>query len=274
MSHDIFNASSTATWIECSWSALNAVPDPPRKASTVEAAASGTASHAVMEAGRNPDVDIGTEDIWSQGGTWVPPTAARIHALVSSSAEDDPDKGGAVPGTGAHTVQVLGLNSSYAEVSETVTLNGTAPVNTATAYVIIYRMIVLTAGTSGSNVGNITATAATDATVTIAILAAKGQTQAAFYMIPAGKTGYLYAYGGSYNGAVNSSVTIELLAKPFGGAWNLKGSLGLTSTGGNVAAREYAIPVVYAAKTLLKIQATSDANNANVIGWFDLVLEG
>ena len=27
MSHDTFNASSTATWIECSYSALNAVPE-------------------------------------------------------------------------------------------------------------------------------------------------------------------------------------------------------------------------------------------------------
>jgi hypothetical protein len=51
MSHDIFNASSTATWIECSWSALNAVPDPPRKAETIAAAGSGTEQHARMEAG-------------------------------------------------------------------------------------------------------------------------------------------------------------------------------------------------------------------------------
>jgi hypothetical protein len=229
---------------------------------------------AVNKFGRNPDIDIGTEDIWSQGGTWVAPTAARVHALVSSSVEDDPDKGGAVAGTGAFTVQVQGLDDAYAEVSETVTLNGTASVNTVNSYRIIHRMIVLTAGTSGSNVGTLTATAATDGTVSVAIVAGKGQTQLGIYMIPAGKTGYLYAYGGSYNGSANSSVTIELLAKPDGGAWNLKGSLGLSSAGGNIGAREYAIPVRYAAKTLLKLQATSDAANSNVIGWFDLVLEG
>jgi hypothetical protein len=57
MSHDVFNASSTATWIECSWSALNAVPEPLKKASTAEAADAGTEAHTVMEEGGNPDVE-------------------------------------------------------------------------------------------------------------------------------------------------------------------------------------------------------------------------
>jgi len=55
--HDVFNASSTATWINCSWSALNAVPDAPKKASTIEAADAGTAKHAVMERGGIPEVE-------------------------------------------------------------------------------------------------------------------------------------------------------------------------------------------------------------------------
>jgi hypothetical protein len=45
MEHDIFAASSAATWLECSWSALNAVPNPPKKASTIEAADRGTERH-------------------------------------------------------------------------------------------------------------------------------------------------------------------------------------------------------------------------------------
>lgn len=57
MSHDTFNASSTATWIECSFSALNAVPDAPKKESTVLAAEAGTGKHTVMETGEIPDVE-------------------------------------------------------------------------------------------------------------------------------------------------------------------------------------------------------------------------
>jgi hypothetical protein len=57
MGHDTFNASSTATWIECSYSALHAVPDAPKKESTVLASEAGTARHEDMEAGEIPDVE-------------------------------------------------------------------------------------------------------------------------------------------------------------------------------------------------------------------------
>lgn len=57
MSHDIFNASSTATWIECSYSALHAVPEPLKPESTRLAAEAGTEKHSAMEAGSNPDVE-------------------------------------------------------------------------------------------------------------------------------------------------------------------------------------------------------------------------
>ena len=55
--HEIFSASSAATWLECSGSALHAVPEPPRKASTVEAADAGTEKHALMESGELSEVE-------------------------------------------------------------------------------------------------------------------------------------------------------------------------------------------------------------------------
>jgi hypothetical protein len=57
MGHDTFNASSTATWIECSYSAVYGVPDAPKKAETIAAAEAGTAKHEDMEAGEVPDVE-------------------------------------------------------------------------------------------------------------------------------------------------------------------------------------------------------------------------
>ena len=59
--------------------------------------------------GRNADIDVGTEDIWGAGGTWVEPTAATTVAVVSSSASD------ASAGTGARTITVNGLNGSYVD---------------------------------------------------------------------------------------------------------------------------------------------------------------
>ena len=42
--------------------------------------------------GYNGDVDVGTEDMIAQGGTYVFPAAAIQMDIVSSSAEDDPAK--------------------------------------------------------------------------------------------------------------------------------------------------------------------------------------
>jgi hypothetical protein len=55
--HEIFSASSAATWLECSWSALNAVPEPPRKASTSVAAQAGTDAHEAMADGDIDEVE-------------------------------------------------------------------------------------------------------------------------------------------------------------------------------------------------------------------------
>ena len=50
MGHALFAPSSAATWLECSYSARNSVPDPPKPLKTQIAADSGTRDHAFMEA--------------------------------------------------------------------------------------------------------------------------------------------------------------------------------------------------------------------------------
>ncbi len=216
--------------------------------------------------GRNPDVDVGTEDIWSQGGMWVAPTAACVHAIVSSSAND------ASAGTGARTISVTGLNGSYAITTETVTLNGTTPVNTANSYVIIHRMLVLTCGTGGTNAGTITATASSGGTVSIGMVIGKGQSQFCIYQIPAGYTAYLTKYICSTNAGPSSHVDVELFAKPFGGCFNLKGTITLDTDGVSSDVREYLVPLQFTEKTIIKLTATTDTNNCNVVGSFDLIM--
>lgn len=111
----------------------------------------------------NPVIDAGTETVWPNGGLWLPPTQARIHSIASGDANDT------AAGTGARTVWVTGYTAAGASASEVVTLDGIAAVNTAAAYTHITDIVVLTAGSNGVNAGLLTATAATDSTVTCAV---------------------------------------------------------------------------------------------------------
>ena len=72
--------------------------------------------------GFNDAVGSSAETIWSVGGTYTFPSTATAVTVVSASANDD----GSPAGTGAQTVTIEGLDSSYAKVSETVTMNGTS----------------------------------------------------------------------------------------------------------------------------------------------------
>lgn len=57
----------------------------------LEVAKGGVPGHShINKFGRNSDIDTDTdpEDVWDGGSLWVPPTAARIHDITSTSASD------------------------------------------------------------------------------------------------------------------------------------------------------------------------------------------
>jgi hypothetical protein len=143
--------------------------------------------------GMNDAVPSGTSEMWPQGTLRVLPTTAGQFSISSSSIEDDTDKGGAVPGTGAWTVTVEGLDSNYNEISETVSMNGTAAVTSVgTDWFRINRMYNNNAGTNEINVGNITATIGGNPQAYIE--ANQGQTHQTHYTVPAGKTLMIVGY--------------------------------------------------------------------------------
>jgi hypothetical protein len=215
--------------------------------------------------GINLDIDIAaTEDIWSQGGTWVAPTTARLHDLVSTSANDTS------AGTGARTVSVEGLNSSYAIISETITLNGVANVPTVNTYVIVNKLTVLTGGSGGTNAGIITATAQTDATVTNAISIGAGQSTSTIYQVPAGYKGYIQSFNGSIQ--VGGVINVNLLVKPFGGVFNLKDSIRLNLTGTSCFQKIAKYPLEVTEKSIIKLTGTVDVNNTDCNGGYDLII--
>jgi hypothetical protein len=129
----------------------------------------------------------------TQTGVYNTPTTATALEFVSDNAADG------VAGAGAIEVTVIGLDSSWAEVSQTVTTNGTTAVALGTDLIRLYRWYVSSTGTyadstSGSHVGTLTIQESGGGTVwdTIAVTPmATGQSQIGAYTIPINKTGYL-----------------------------------------------------------------------------------
>ena len=236
---------------------------------------------SVNKFGRSTNVDSGVDtDIWDRANsgddqdTWTAPTTARTHDIASTSANDD----GNPAGTGARTLQVYGLASwDTDEVSEVITMNGTTPVTTANAYVIIHRMRVLTKGAAGPNVGVITATAQTDATVTAQINASDGQTQMAIYGVPSTKTAYMSQYYCSaIKAAASLSVEAVLLVNPEPDAelstFLVKHTTGATTEGSNYYAHLFKPHMKISGPAIIKIQGNSSSNDTDVSAGFDLIL--
>ncbi len=235
---------------------------------------------SVNKFGRSTNVDSATDtDIWDGANAtldqpvWVAPTAACLHAIVSSSASDD----GSPVGVGARTIRVYGLATwDDVETSEDITLNGVGAVNTEGSYVIIHRMKVLTKGATGTNVGIIKATAASGGSITAQINAGEGQTQMAIYGISSLEKAYMTSYYASaIKSATGVGVMVSLLVNPEPDAeltnFLVKHTNGLGADATNYMQQEFAPYFGITGPAIIKIQANSSANDTDVSAGFDLI---
>jgi hypothetical protein len=220
----------------------------------------------VNKFGNNPSIDLATpEDVWDGGAIYVFPTTARLHDITSSSITDDGDGS---PLAGARTLEIQGLDINYNEIDEVIILNGTADVETQNAYLRIYRMIVRTAGATGSNVGTITATAQVDGTVSAQITIGKNQTLMSVFTIPAGKTAYVTNVYGSMGVKQSGSVDFAFLVKPFGEVFQVK----LQLSTADYVYHKFSPYSVITEKSDLKVRADVSANGSNVSAGYGLII--
>ncbi len=244
--------------------------------------------YAVQKYGRAPaGVQTTITDIWDRADAsatqqiWLAPTAARVHALASSSDLDG--KTAAPNSTGARTVQIFGLKTwDLAQTSETVTLDGTTPVNTIESYVIIHRMKVLTHGTAGPNAGIITATAADDGTVTAQIGVGNGQTEMSIYGIPSTQKGYMTSFDVNSHNTGNPSTVLEadfdLLVNEHpdvdetAAAFIIKANIGLIASGSTFFPKQYNPPLELVGPAIIKFQGISTLVDTEGVAEYDLIL--
>src|SRR5210317_1936199 len=212
----------------------------------------------VYKFGQNASVGNSIETIWLQGGLYVYPPSATTMTVSSSNANDTS------AGTGARTIQISGLDGSYNEISETITMNGQTPVTTSNSYLRMNRAIVLTAGSGGVNAGIIYVGTGT---VTAGVPANKyttingdgtNQTLQAFWTVPAGYTAYVYQTNISTGSSSATPAVLKtlLVVRPFGGVFNTKEVITL-SDGNHL--QDYSFPLKITEKSDIEFRAESSS---------------
>jgi len=208
------------------------------------------ASH-INKFGYNSNVGSNFETVWDGSNLYTYIGTAGT-ALVTSSNTSDDNNG---------TVEIQGLDANYNVQTVTAIIGGSATTET---FIRVFRVKMLTANTGTSNVGTITVTV--DSTAAAIISPTKGQTLMAVYTIPAGKKGYLLKLQGNLEKAKESE--FQLMVKPFGGAFNIKGKFG---SSGDVVNYDYPVPLEFDEKTDIEIQVRAGATTA-AGALFDIVL--
>lgn len=240
---------------------------------------SGTS--VVNKYGHAPDCDSGDPtDVWggADGSTstkiWVPPTQARVHVIVSTSTND------AIAGTGLRTIRVFYLSDwETEEQSVDLNMNGTGASITP-SNVIINRMEGLTWGTGGLNDGIITATAATDATITAVIQLGDNQTEQCIYGFPSNKNLLVsYASTSVFKGsgvAVSLTGNLLYMTDPdtntaSNTAWISREELD-DLEGSPPWEHTYEPEKIFEGPGIFKIQVSASANNTQANATFDAYL--
>lgn len=222
--------------------------------------------------GNNPDIDSGSgfETLWNGGGeyTGFNATVAETVEVLSSSADD------AAAGTGARTIELRGLGPGFVEQTETVVLNGVTPVDSAGTFLRMDRAVILTAGSGGENVGEITVRQKTTQANVFAVMpATTNRTLIAAYTIPAGKVGYILSGFASLSKKQSATCVVRARFRMPGGVFQVVEIFAINSTGTSYVYRDFHTPLIrLPAGTDFFIEADSDTNDTGVSGGFELVL--
>ena len=229
-------------------------------------------AYHVVKFGENLDVDGNMESIWDAGGMypWSSFDTAGTVVLTSSSTEDDEDKGGGVEGTGAHRVQIEGLDNDFNLVSEVLITNGTANRTSTTEFRRVFRAFLTEAGTDGTNAGTITISkgGTTVAQIRIAGGTGLGQTFMSVYTVPAGYTGYIHNWDIT-SAKSDGDVFLMQRTETDGGVWTSKDVMHINQ---NNVERKYTFPLKVEEKTDIDIRAFSATNNMKVASTFCILL--
>jgi len=210
---------------------------------------------SVFKFGFNLDVNGTEETVWDAGGIYTYPASALTMTLTSAAGATD----------NGVEVTVIGLDTNWDEVTQTVTLAGAGTATLATALRRVYRAYV-----SGSTESTGVVTIASGGTTYAQIAVSDQQTLMTVYTVPAGYTAYLYkgtVSVGTTN--VNQYVTARLKIRTFGGVMRTASKVTLSN---GFIDFDFGVPIAVTEKSDIETRAVSSGANNAVSATLTIVL--
>jgi hypothetical protein len=220
--------------------------------------------------GRNPSVGGAPETIWQQGGLYTYLTSPSTVFVSSNDGDDNPT------GNGARTVTIIGLDANYNEINVTQPVNNL--VGTA-EFLRVFRAFVASAGSTGTNEGNVIISTAAGGGGTVLADIGKigigttyglGQTMLGLYTIPAHCTGYLTQWNVGVS-AYNSSATATLFTRQVENVLGAFRTRDIMDVPGGFHTRDYKVPIELPPKTDIEIRAIA-STGSTISSSFDIIL--
>jgi len=210
----------------------------------------------VFKFGYNGLIQNVEETIWDVGGLYAYPSSAVTMTATSSSGATD----------SGIQVTIQGVDTNYAELSETVTLNASGTATTTGSFLRVYRAFV---SGSTASAGNITI--ANGGTTYAYVSAADQQTLMALWTVPAGYTAYLFQIDTTAFTVQNNKVaTIRMLTRELNGVFRTQNKFDLFEGSYHL---DITCPQPIPEKTDIEFRAIADSSNADlrVAATFDII---
>ena len=174
-------------------------------------------------------------------------------------------------GAGARSVILIGQDTNYVEIQDTVALNGLTPVNTSIEFFRIYRAFVFGVGATQTNIGiidvGVSFAAGSADTVYATIEAEHGQTQMLIYTVPAGFTAYFMDI--MLSTSAGKSTSAWGIIRPLGGAWLQQINWHIFE---QAFTQNFTIAFPIPEKTDIELRAIGGAAGTNLSAAFNIVL--
>jgi len=224
----------------------------------------------VERSGHHLNLTSTLKDVWADDLAFNWQTSAQSLEFLSSSANDDD-----LTGSGGRTLKISGLDTSWAEINETKSLDGTAVVACTNTYRFVDSVEVIGVGSSGVNEGNIDVRVASAGAVLARVGLGDGIAGLSQYVVPANKTAYLLGWSIAGLGSTLGTVEALLRVAEDAASWKTVRRLHLTAGAQQArlgAAEGYLLKLP--AKARLGVQAASDVSGAGISTAVSLVVVG